>query len=64
MLYGEHNWTQIPDLRKKVAISETGALGHPELATPQKGEALIEIGVEQVVACIREIAAWPSVEPH
>jgi creatinine amidohydrolase len=45
-------------------ISESGALGHPELATPEKGEALIEVGVEQVVACIREIAAWPPVEPH
>jgi creatinine amidohydrolase len=45
-------------------ISETGALGHPECATPEKGKALIEIGVEQVVACIREVAAWPPVEPR
>jgi creatinine amidohydrolase len=45
-------------------ISQTGALGHPECATREKGETLIEIGVQQVVACIREIAAWPPVEPR
>ena len=45
-------------------ISETGALGHPELATPDKGEALFAVGVEQVIACIREIATWPPLEPH
>lgn len=45
-------------------LSKTGALGHPERATPEKGEALIEAGVEQVVDCIREIASWPPVEAH
>lgn len=45
-------------------LSETGALGHPERGTPEKGEALIAAGVKQVVACIREIAAWPPVEPR
>jgi creatinine amidohydrolase/Fe(II)-dependent formamide hydrolase-like protein len=45
-------------------ISQTGALGHPERATPEKGEALLAVAVEQVVACIQEIAAWPPVEPH
>lgn len=44
-------------------ISETGALGHPERATPDKGAALFEVAVEQVVACVREIAAWPTLEP-
>jgi creatinine amidohydrolase len=44
-------------------VSETGAIGHPEAAIPEKGEALIEIGVEQVVACIREIGGWPPIEP-
>ena len=44
-------------------ISETGALGHPERATPDKGKALFEVAVEQVVACVREIATWPALEP-
>jgi creatinine amidohydrolase len=45
-------------------VSETGAMGHPEAATPEKGKALIQLGVEQVVACIREIASWPPIEPR
>jgi creatinine amidohydrolase len=45
-------------------LSQTGALGHPELGTPEKGQALLAVAVEQVVACIREIASWPPVEPH
>jgi len=45
-------------------ISESGALGHPEFATPAKGEALIQAGVQEVVACIREVAVWPPVKPH
>jgi creatinine amidohydrolase len=44
-------------------ISETGALGHPELATAEKGEVLLSVAVEQVVACVQEIASWPPVEP-
>ena len=45
-------------------ISETGALGHPEHATASKGQALFEVAVEQVVACVREIATWPPLEPR
>ena len=44
-------------------LSVTGAMGYPEHATPEKGEALIKIGVEQVVACVREVAAWPPIAP-
>jgi creatinine amidohydrolase len=44
-------------------LSATGALGHPETATASKGEALFAVAVEQVVACVREIAAWPPDEP-
>jgi creatinine amidohydrolase len=43
--------------------SITGALGHPELATPEKGEELFAVAVEQVVACIRDIATWQTAEP-
>ena len=45
-------------------VSETGAMGHPEFATPEKGKALIRAGVQEIVACIREVAAWPPVEPR
>jgi creatinine amidohydrolase len=44
--------------------SVTGALGHPELGTAEKGEILLQVAVDQVVACIREIAAWPPAEPR
>jgi creatinine amidohydrolase len=44
--------------------SVTGALGHPEQATAAKGEALLQAGVDQVVACIREIATWPPINPR
>ena len=44
--------------------SVTGALGHPELATPEKGEALFETVVAEVVACVRDIATWPEWEPR
>jgi creatinine amidohydrolase len=44
--------------------SETGALGHPDVGTAGKGEALLEVGTQQVIAFIREIASWPPIEPH
>jgi creatinine amidohydrolase len=44
-------------------ISESGALGHPEQATAKKGEALFAVAVEQVVACVREVATWQALEP-
>jgi creatinine amidohydrolase len=44
-------------------VSIDGAYGHPERATRQKGEALIVAVVEQVVSCVREIAAWGTLEP-
>jgi creatinine amidohydrolase len=43
--------------------SITGALGHPENGTPEKGETLLQVAVDQVVACIREIAGWPPILP-
>ena len=61
-----------PDLRgaMRVAIYPTldertrsGALGKPELATAQKGEALFEVAAAEVVALVREIAGWPVLEP-
>jgi creatinine amidohydrolase/Fe(II)-dependent formamide hydrolase-like protein len=44
-------------------ISITGAYGHPELATADKGEALFRVAVSEVVACVREVATWQAVGP-
>jgi creatinine amidohydrolase len=45
-------------------VSVDGAYGHPELATREKGEALIGTVVEEVVACIGEVAAWEELAPR
>jgi creatinine amidohydrolase len=45
------------------ARTVSGALGKPELATADKGEALYEAAVGEVVALVREIASWPVMEP-
>ncbi len=37
----------------------TGALGHPEVATPEKGERLLKVIVKETVEFIREFAQWP-----
>jgi creatinine amidohydrolase len=44
-------------------LSVTGAFGHPEIATPEKGEALIAAAVNEVVAFVREFAGWPILLP-
>jgi creatinine amidohydrolase len=44
-------------------VSRTGALGHPELATSEKGEALFATAAREVVALIREFATWQMPEP-
>ncbi len=45
-------------------LSATGAFGHPEIATDEKGEALFTAAVGEVVAFVREFAAWRGLEPH
>lgn len=45
------------------ARTVSGALGKPELATAEKGEALFEVAAAQVVALVREMAHWPVLEP-
>jgi creatinine amidohydrolase len=44
-------------------VSIDGAYGHPERATAEKGEALIAAVVEQVVACVQEVAGWEAMSP-
>jgi creatinine amidohydrolase len=45
-------------------LSATGAFGHPEIAEPEKGEALFSAAVGEVTAFIREFASWPLFPPH
>ena len=46
-------------------LSQTGAFGHPEIATLEKGEALFAAAAAEVVAFVREFATWPAViEPQ
>jgi len=45
-------------------VSVTGAYGHPELATVEKGEALFAAATAEVVACVREIAQWEAFDPQ
>jgi len=45
-------------------LSKTGAFGHPEIATAEKGEALFAAATQEVVAFIREYINWPVIEPH
>lgn len=45
-------------------LSETGALGHPETATAEKGEALFEAAAEEVAEFVREFARWPEIRPR
>jgi creatinine amidohydrolase len=44
-------------------LTITGAFGHPELATPEKGEALYAAAAGEVVAFVREFSRWSEIEP-
>jgi creatinine amidohydrolase len=44
--------------------TQSGAYGHPELATPEKGGALFSAVIDEVVACVREIATWQPLVPR
>ncbi len=41
----------------------TGALGHPELATQEKGEKLYAVATLEIAAFIREFASWSEYPP-
>jgi len=45
-------------------LSRTGAFGHPEIASAEKGEALFAAAAAEVIAFVREFASWPSLPPH
>jgi creatinine amidohydrolase len=43
-------------------LSKTGAFGHPELASVEKGEALFAAATQEVVSFVREYANWPLID--
>jgi creatinine amidohydrolase len=45
-------------------VSATGAFGHPEVATPDKGEALFSAAAREVVTFVREFFRWSHFDPH
>lgn len=45
-------------------VSRTGAFGHPEISTPEKGEALYSAATGEVVRFVREFATWETFPPH
>jgi creatinine amidohydrolase len=55
----ESSESQVYALRPMEHLSQTGALGSPELGTAEKGELLFGIAAKQVVALIRELRSWP-----
>jgi creatinine amidohydrolase len=44
-------------------VTATGALSHPEVATPVKGERLYEVATHELVKFIREFQSWKTFEP-
>jgi creatinine amidohydrolase len=55
--------SRISVVRAFERLSETGALGHPERATVEKGQVLFDVAVKEVVACVREVATWEPFAP-
>ncbi len=45
-------------------LSITGAFGHPEISTTEKGELLFETAAREVIAFVREFATWQPLPPH
>jgi creatinine amidohydrolase/Fe(II)-dependent formamide hydrolase-like protein len=40
-------------------MTETGAIGRPDLATAEKGHKLLDVIAERVADFVREFARWP-----
>lgn len=51
-------------LRTMEQNSVTGAFGYPELASPEKGEQLIQTATDVIVRFVQELATWPTVPPQ
>lgn len=45
-------------------VTKTGALGHPELGSAEKGKALFSTVVKELVAFVFEFASWQTLPPE
>lgn len=54
---------QISVFRRFHRFTPSGFLGHPQLASPEKGQAILEGVVERVVAFIDDFSSWPELPP-
>ena len=59
-----HAPSRVDVARSFEQLSATGAFGHPEIATPEKGEALYATAVAEIVAFVRDFATWPPIIPQ
>lgn len=44
-------------------LSLSGAFGHPERSTPERGDELFAAAAAEVAAFVREFATWPVIRP-
>jgi creatinine amidohydrolase len=61
---GSTFYSRVTMVRPMEHTTVTGAYGHPEVATVEKGEALFDVAVDAVVACVRDIATWQTPVPE
>jgi creatinine amidohydrolase len=60
----DYSWTGRIEIARRIEQSSaSGAFGFPELATPEKGEALLNLAAHELIALVREMATWPTVLP-
>lgn len=57
-----HSRVQVGRSFKQTTL--TGALGHPEYATAEKGARLYEVATQEVAAFIREFISWENFSPE
>ena len=55
--------SRVSVMRSFEQVTRTGALGHPEVATAEKGERLYEVVTHEFVKFVREFAGWKTFEP-
>ena len=58
-----HKFSRVDVPRAFHQLSKTGAFGHPEIASVEKGEALFQAAAGEVVKFVREFRTWPAFEP-
>ena len=58
-----HKFSRVDVPRAFHQLSKTGAFGHPEIASVEKGEALFQAAAGEVIKFVREFRTWPAFDP-